>query len=155
MEFRLRERPVFMIKRAAGKGNRKLAEFLRKYGTGIDTGGVSHISGKGSRSEDAVFYAEGEKGIIGACSMLGYGRGLLLCYSFSVLKEFRREGVGTALIKDVINHARAAKIHNIMFLSKTSSKEARKFLKKTGFRKIGRIKRFFGNQDYFLWEYLP
>ncbi|EFD93043.1 MAG: GCN5-related N-acetyltransferase [Candidatus Parvarchaeum acidophilus ARMAN-5] len=156
MEFRLRERPIFKIKRTVDpRRDRKLIEFLRKHSNRINLGGISIESGSDSKYGDNVFYAKGEKGIIGACSIVSYSRGLILCYNLSVLKEFRREGVGTALIRNVIDYASIEKIHNILVLSEISNKEAKKFLKKIGFRKIGKIRRLFNNKDYIMWEYLP
>ena len=92
--------------------------------------------------------------IIGACISELYANGLLRIDKLIVGKEYRRQGVGLMLISSIINYAKKNGIHNIQCVSLSVNKESKKFLKKAGFRKIGKLRRYLGKQDYYLWEYL-
>ena len=103
-----------------------------------------------------VFSASLEnKRIIGACISELYKDGLLRIDKLIVGKEYRRQGVGLMLILKVIEYAKKNNIHNIQCVSLSIDKESKKFLKKAGFRKVGKLRRYIGKQDYYLWEYLP
>lgn len=157
MEFKLKEKPEFKIKSADSQKQKiKIFRFMDRFKEGFG-GGFYFINKGSSKSINlySIFYAEETKDILGACALLNYGENLLLVYYIYVLKTLRRQGVGAAIIKAALNHASKTKIQNILSFSLVSDKEARKFLKKEGFKKAGKVKHFFNGKDCILWEYLP
>jgi len=62
------------------------------------------------------------------------------------LKEkFRRKGLGSKLMKYIINISSAMKIKNIFLEVRASNYSALKFYEKFGFKKIGSRKKYYSN----------
>jgi ribosomal protein S18 acetylase RimI-like enzyme len=168
MEFKINERIAFEVNLEKSKNNReKTIKFLRNW--------VKSASIKNSENNESVlslynnknldvksmkychlFSAKSSNGkVIGACISNLYGKGLLRVNLLAVDNKYRRQGVGLSILKKVIDFAQKNNIHNIQCISLVSNKETKKFLKKANFRKVGKLKRYLGKQDYYLWEYLP
>lgn len=151
MEFHLKERPVFRVKHENNvKNSKKLIKFLQGFGYNSGKKELFDFSDKKS----IVFYADNGKKILGILHLVEFTKEVLWCNIFLVKKEFRRQGLGTSLFKEAIGYLYKNKIKNVLAISEFSDKGSRKFLKKLGFKKIGKIKHFLSGKDYNLWEYL-
>ena len=165
MEFKIKERINFDIKLEKDKNKLKnIIKFLRasikedpdendesksEYLTLYDPKKISDLPYLfiSANSDDDK--------IIGACILEIYKKNLLKIDFFAVNKNYRRQGVGFSMLRYIIDYARKYNLYNVECISLISNKEAKKFLKKTGFKKVGKLKHYWAKQDYYLWEYLP
>lgn len=92
-----------------------------------------------------VFYFKSENDIVGAGIISISGNNGILCGA-STLKEFRRKGVQSELIKARINYAINMGVKNIFVLTEDGSGSEQNFLKK-GFKKISSRKKYFKSVD--------
>jgi ribosomal protein S18 acetylase RimI-like enzyme len=165
MEFKIRERVIFEVTLEKLENRRKkVINFIRNYikADQLENKESKNFDLKNYKPENlstntySVFSASLENNrIIGACISELYEGGLLKIDKLIVGKEYRRQGVGLMLILKVIGYAKKNGIHNIQCVSLSIDKESKKFLKKAGFRKVGKLRRYLGKQDYYIWEYLP
>ncbi|MCL4372728.1 GNAT family N-acetyltransferase [Candidatus Parvarchaeota archaeon] len=165
MEFKIKERIAFNIKLEKDKNKRKdIIKFLRAWIK------VDPVENNESKFEYLKFYnnkkifdssylfisANSDDGkIVGACALELYKKNLLKIDWLVVNKEHRRQGVGFSIIRYIIDYAKRYNLYNIECISLISNKESKKFLKKVGFKKVGKLKHYWAKQDYYLWEYLP
>ncbi|MGC8533710.1 MAG: GNAT family N-acetyltransferase [Candidatus Parvarchaeum sp.] len=168
MEFKIKERIEFEVNLEKEQNNRrKVIKFLRNF---IKLSSIGNSKSQESypylyqnngpifKSADSYPILSAKSGngkIIGACVSELYQSGLLHVNLLAVDNKYRRQGIGLSILKKIIDFARKHKIHNIQCLSLVSDKESKKFLKKAGFRKVGKLKKYIGEKDYYLWEYLP
>ncbi len=159
MEFKIKERMTFEVRLEKRKeGREKVIKFLTN--SEGNEFGLEQYKNKEMPIKLIKYYpffsANSENGkIIGACASELYGKGLLSIELLAVDNRYRRQGAGLSILKKVLDFAHKNKIHNIQCSSLVSNKESKKFLKKAGFRKVGKLKKYVGKQDYYLWEYLP
>ncbi|MCL4397140.1 GNAT family N-acetyltransferase [Candidatus Parvarchaeota archaeon] len=168
MEFKIKERIAFDVNLEESEyGRKKTIKFLRNLvksssiensesqWSSLDPYNDKNLNFK-SMKYYPVFSAKSSDGrIMGACASELYQDGLIRVDLLAVDSKYKRQGVGLSLLKKIVDFARKNKIHNIQCLSPVLNKESKKFLKKAGFRKVGKLKKYFGKQDYYLWEYLP
>ncbi len=165
MEFKIRERTAFEVNLEKAENKRKnTIKFIRNW---IKVDLLENDEGKNLDlkqytpenmpiKQHPIFSAGLKNGkVIGACISEFYENGLLRIDKLVVGKEYGRQGIGLALMNSVIDYAKKNGIHNIQCVSLMSNKESKKFLRKAGFRKVGKLRRYLGKQDYYLWEYLP
>ncbi|MCL4362142.1 MAG: GNAT family N-acetyltransferase [Candidatus Parvarchaeota archaeon] len=159
MEFKIKERIAFEVKlEKSQKAREKLIKFIRDSES--EEFDLEWHDNKRTQIKLIKYWpflsANSENGkIIGACISDLYNEGLLRVDLLVVDSKYRRQGVGIAMLKKIIDFAKKNNIHNIQCVSLVSNKESKKFLKKAGFRKVGKLKKYLGKQDYYLWEYLP
>ncbi|MEM0143478.1 MAG: GNAT family N-acetyltransferase [Candidatus Parvarchaeum sp.] len=165
MEFKIKERVEFEVRLEKGEnGRKKIVRFLRNSvkenivrKSEDNTPILKQYNGENRSSKNQLFfmaYSNGGK-VVGACVSEIYGKGLLRLDLLTVKKEHQRQGVGLAIIIYIISYAKKNGIHNIQCISLISDKRSKKFLKKAGFKKAGKLKKYLGKQDYYIWEYLP
>jgi len=65
--------------------------------------------------------------------------------NITVKEKFRRKGLGSKLMKYIINISSAMKIKNIFLEVRASNYSALKFYEKFGFKKIGSRKKYYSN----------
>jgi len=165
MEFKIKERILFEVDLERKKNRRKnIISLIRNWikTDMIENGESKNLDLKRYKSENMpvslypIFSASlSNNKIIGACICELYGEGLLRIDNLIVRKEYRRQGVGLKLVSNVVDYAKKNKIYNMQCISLSINKESKKFLKKAGFRKVGKLRRYVGKKDYYLWEYLP
>ena len=159
MEFKIKERIAFEVKlEKSEEGREKVIKFLRDSES--EEFDLGKYNNKRMQIKSTKYYpffsANSENGkIIGVCASDLYDKGLLRVDLLAVDSRYRRQGVGLSMLRKVIDFAQKNNIHNIQCVSLVSNKESKKFLKKAGFRKVGKLKKYLGKQDYYLWEYLP
>ncbi len=159
MEFKIKERIAFEVKlEKSEEGREKVIKFLRDSES--EEFDLGKYNNKRMQIKSTKYYpffsANSENGkIIGVCASDLYDKGLLRVDLLAVDSRYRRQGVGLSILRKVIDFAQKNNIHNIQCVSLVSNKESKKFLKKAGFRKVGKLKKYLGKQDYYLWEYLP
>lgn len=168
MEFKIKERTAFEVNLEKSEyGRKKVIKFLRNW---VKLSSIENNENQESYSDShydknqyikpanhyPIFSAKSSNGkIIGACVSELYQNGLLRVDLLAVDSKYRRQGIGISMLKKIIGFAQKNKIHNIQCLSLVSNKGSKKFLKKAGFRKVGKLRKYIGKQDYYLWEYLP
>ena len=113
-----------------------------------------HFFCKENNFEDGRFYfiALKENKIIGIVGLHHYIWGpddIVWLGWFAVHKNYQRKGIGTYLMSKVIEAAKSRGFRKI-FVETYSGKDfnkARSFYSKFGFKKVGRIKEYIGNDD--------
>jgi GNAT superfamily N-acetyltransferase len=150
MEFKIDEKPVFRIREGKNiKDYKKTLKFPRSQDS------FYGFNDRGANGNYLLLFATlDNNSIAGVCFAEFYSKNLLWLRQMFVMDKHRRRGIGTALVKKFISCAETKGAYNILCDSKASDKSTRKFLKKIGFRKVGKIKRHFGQKDYYLWEYV-
>jgi ribosomal protein S18 acetylase RimI-like enzyme len=88
--------------------------------------------------DDLIFIAEDDGKIVGAC-MAGYDghRGWL--YAVAVLKEYRRAGFGTELVKHALQSLKKIVCKKVNLQIRSTNKEVEAFYKSLGFAIEDRI----------------
>lgn len=89
----------------------------------------------------------------------GWERGKILGYiifsrrghiiSIAVDPEWRRHGIGKALIETAVNHPRVKKVHAEV---RVSNKPAQAFYEKLGFRVVDVVSNYYGDEDALIIE---
>ena len=155
MILRFREKPVFTITSVNNiKSNRRLTDFIKIIGRNTNTKDVLYFQrNKINLSNEISTYANDRKNIFGLCIATNFTKNVIWCDIIFVDNNFRRQGIGTAIFKGLLDHAYKNHINNILTASVVSDKGTRKFIKRLGFRKVGRIKQFLNKKDYIIWEY--
>ncbi|MCL4391429.1 GNAT family N-acetyltransferase [Candidatus Parvarchaeota archaeon] len=164
MKFTIKERVPFKTALAQKtKDREKIIRFIRKWIAS------DQFENRQSKKEELEWYTpsnlkkssyllfsadSADKNTLGVCSAEFYARNLIWIDWLITDSQYRRQGIGKAIIEELIEYARKNEVYNLLCDSLVSNKESRKFLKKLGFKKIGKIKKHWGKQDYYLWEYL-
>ncbi|MGA2663691.1 MAG: GNAT family N-acetyltransferase [Nitrososphaerales archaeon] len=71
---------------------------------------------------------------------------------FAVNPAFRRRGVGSAMLRKLVETAPARKAHKVWCDSRTTNGPAKATLRKNGFREIAELEDHWYGQDFILWE---
>ena len=124
---------------------------------------ISAFSKKAWREEDIEHYGEPVEWIVKKYifkaakngKIIGYidGKfesGVVYIDTLIVDKNFRKKGVGKALIERVEKYAREMKSHKIYFFT-MESWEASKFYKRLGYRKSGDAKKHYLKRDFVIY----
>ena len=72
--------------------------------------------------------------------------------NFSVLEEYRREGIGTKLMSYLVSLAISLRVVNITLEVRVSNNIAINLYKKFGFREVALRKYYYGDEDGILME---
>ena len=72
--------------------------------------------------------------------------------NFSVLEEYRKQGIGTKLMSYLISIAIEYRVINITLEVRVSNENAIKLYKKFGFREVALRKFYYGDEDGILME---
>ncbi len=165
MEFKIKERTAFDVKIENDENKRKdIIKFLKAR--------IKEDPLENSESKTAylklykyekvkdnsyqLFSANSKNGkLLGVCVSEIYNEHLLRIDWLAVDTQHRRQGIGFAILNYVIDYAKRHNLYNLECISLVLNKESKKFLKKAGFRKVGKLKHYWAKQDYYLWEYLP
>lgn len=159
MTLKIKERTVFAVRPVHGKkGGEKALNFMKKGVCPENTGKGPDLYDTANRSGRAhfLFAAYSEKNdLLGVCSISLHTGGIIWLNMLVVDKKYKRQGIATGMLRYLLSdYAVKNSVHKLQCDSSVDNKDARKFLKKSGFRKVGKMRRHWGKQDYYLWEYL-
>ena len=104
-------------------------------------------------NKETYFVAEVDKRIVGVVGcFMEFGNCKLV--HMAVLKEFRRKGIGTALLEEVEKFAGKNNAYKIWLDTSMSLKESIEFYKSKRFRIVGELEKHFWGEDILLFEKL-
>ena len=103
---------------------------------------------------DSVLVATVNTQIVGFC-FSNIDDGLIWLSWFGVRPEYRRHGIGTALLNALDARAKRAGAHKVWCDCRTDNVASRATLADSGYREICTLVNHWYGQDFLLWEHWP
>lgn len=95
---------------------------------------------------DGFLVAENDAGMMGYITAVSsQGEGMI--YSLAVLEEYRRRGIGRALMTAELDHLSRRKVSRVYLQVSVNNQGAIALYRGFGFGEVGRIKRYYPNGD--------
>lgn len=104
-----------------------------------------------AKDPHSVIVAKVAGEVVGFC-LSKYDDGLVWLSWFGVHPDWRRRGIGTALLRALERTARTRRCHKLWCDCRASNKESKSVLSQFGFRRICSVKNHWYGQDFILWD---
>ena len=104
------------------------------------------------RQGAAVFVAKHKGRVVGFVNYYPSSSGVGWIDWLLVDANHRRKGLGTLMIRSVLDFARKHGEHAVWADTRTNNSKSIRLVKKIGFKKIGVFKKAWYKQDFYLWR---